>query len=142
MNFPQTRLTLIQRLASDGKDEDWQRFLADYWGPVCRFAMRWGARDLDDAEEVAGHTFAVIWENRLLDRWVSSRSAKLRSLLCAVVRNTLRRRMREIFASAADEADGQLDLVISARPAAREASFEELREELHRALRKLGALGL
>jgi DNA-directed RNA polymerase specialized sigma24 family protein len=32
---------------------------------------------------------AVIWENRLLDRWVSNRSAKLRSLLCAVVRNVL-----------------------------------------------------
>jgi len=89
MAFPQTRLTLIQRLASGGSDEDWHRFLRDYWGPICRFALRWGARNLDDAEEVASHTVAVIWENRLLGRWMSNRSAKLRSLLCAVVRNVL-----------------------------------------------------
>lgn len=59
----------------------------------------------------------------------------------AVVRNTLRRRMREIFAVVAEEAEGNLDLVISARPAARDATFEELREEFGRALRKLGAVG-
>ena len=61
----------------------------------------------------------------------------------AVVRNTLRRRMREIFAVAAGGAEGQghLDLVISARPTAREATFEELRGEFDRALRKLGAVG-
>ena len=59
----------------------------------------------------------------------------------AVVRNTLRRRMREIFAVGADDADGNLDLVISARPAARDATFEELRGEFDRALRKLGVGG-
>ena len=59
----------------------------------------------------------------------------------AVVRNTLRRRMREIFAVSAGDAEGHLDLVISARPAARDATFEELREEFDRALRKLGAVG-
>ena len=58
----------------------------------------------------------------------------------AVVRNTLRRRMREIF-TAAGNAEGNLDLVISARPAARDAAFEELREEFDRALRKLDAVG-
>lgn len=89
MGFPPTRLTFIQRLASGGSDEDWRRFLEDYWGPVCRFALRWGARNLEDAEEVASRTVLVIWENRLLERWMSNRSAKLRSLLCAVVRNIL-----------------------------------------------------
>lgn len=89
MAFPKTQLTFIQRLASGGSDEDWRRFLRDYWGPICRFALRWGAKNLDEAEEVASHTFAVIWENGLLDRWVANRSAKLRSLLCAVVRNVL-----------------------------------------------------
>lgn len=89
MAFPQTQLTLIQRLASGGSDEDWQRFLRDYWGPINRFALRWGARNMEDAEEVASHTMLVIWQNRLLSRWMSNRSAKLRSLLCAVVRNTL-----------------------------------------------------
>ena len=59
----------------------------------------------------------------------------------AVVRNTLRRRMREIFAVVSGETEGDLDLVISARPAAREATFEELRGEFERALRKLGARG-
>ncbi len=59
----------------------------------------------------------------------------------AVVRNTLRRRMREIFAVVSGEGKGDLDLVISARPAAREATFEELRGEFERALRKLGARG-
>ena len=65
----------------------------------------------------------------------------------AVVRNTLRRRMREIFAVVAGEAEGDLDLVsdldlvISARPAAREATFEELSGEFDRALRKLDARG-
>ena len=59
----------------------------------------------------------------------------------AVVRNSVRRRMREIFAVVSVEAEGDLDLVISARPAAREATFEELRGEFDRALRKLGAVG-
>lgn len=58
----------------------------------------------------------------------------------AVVRNSLRRRMREIFTAAAVNAEGDLDLVISARPAARDAAFEELREEFDRALRKLDAV--
>ena len=58
----------------------------------------------------------------------------------AVVRNTVRRKMREIFAAVAGETGGSLDLVISARPAARDAAFEELREEFDRALRKLGAV--
>jgi ribonuclease P protein component len=59
----------------------------------------------------------------------------------AVVRNTLRRRMRQIFAVAAGDAERNLDLVISTRPAAREATFEELRGEFDRALCKLGAGG-
>lgn len=89
MSFPQTRLTLIQRLASGGTEDDWQGFLSDYWGPICRFALRWGARNLDDAEDVASATFEVLWEERLLVRWASNRSAKLRTLLCCVVRNIL-----------------------------------------------------
>lgn len=55
----------------------------------------------------------------------------------AVVRNTLRRRIREIFAASAGRGGG-LDLVVSARPAARDATFEELRAEFDRAVRKLG----
>ena len=53
MVFPQTRVTLIQRLASGGSEEDWGQFLSDYWGPVCRFSLRWGVGTVDDAEDVA-----------------------------------------------------------------------------------------
>jgi RNA polymerase sigma factor (sigma-70 family) len=89
MSFPQTRLTLVQRLAAGGSEEDWNRFLSDYWGPVCRFALRFGARNLDDAEDVASLTFETLWKNQLLVRWLSNRSAKLRSLLCGVARKVL-----------------------------------------------------
>ena len=89
MSFPETRLTFIQRLAELGNQSDWQSFVTDYWGPVCRFALRWGSRNLDDAEDVAAQTFEVLWTNRLLVRWITNRSAKLRTLLCAVVRNIL-----------------------------------------------------
>ena len=58
----------------------------------------------------------------------------------AVVRNTLRRRLREIFASVAPEAGRDLDLVVSARPAARDAGFEDLRVEFSKALSKLRVL--
>ena len=94
MGFPDTRLTLIQRLASNGREEDWARFMKDYWGPVCRLAMRWGAPELHDAEDVASQTFEALLRNRLLVRWASNRSAKLRTLLCRVVRNILSNRHR------------------------------------------------
>jgi ribonuclease P protein component len=56
----------------------------------------------------------------------------------AVTRNTVRRRLKEVFYSALPEIPGDLDLVVSARPAAAEADFRELDEEFARALRKLG----
>lgn len=55
----------------------------------------------------------------------------------AVKRNGVRRRLKEIFCSSVDKVPGNLDLVISARPAAAEASFEELNEEFVRSLSKL-----
>jgi RNA polymerase sigma factor (sigma-70 family) len=94
MAFPQTRLTLIERLALGGENLDWQRFVNDYWGPVCRFALRWGAGTEHDAEDVAAQTFATLWKNRLLVRWMASRSSKLRTMLCGVVRNLLANRTR------------------------------------------------
>ena len=75
MSFPETRLTLIQRLAAGGTAEDWQDFLGYYWGPVCRFALRSGAGQLNDAEDVAVQTFEVLWESRLLVRWIANRTA-------------------------------------------------------------------
>lgn len=58
----------------------------------------------------------------------------------AVVRNSLRRRMREIFATAASGSECGMDLVISARPTARDAGFDELRDEFDRALARLGVV--
>ncbi|MGO9113340.1 MAG: RNA polymerase sigma factor [Thermoguttaceae bacterium] len=94
MSFPETRLTLIQRLTAGGTAEDWQDFLGDYWGPVCRFALRSGAGQLNDAEDVASQTFEVLWERRLLVRWIAHRTARLRSLLCSVTRKILANRHR------------------------------------------------
>lgn len=125
--FPETRVTLIRRLASGGSEEDWRQFLADYRGPVCRFALRWGATCYDDAEDVASQTFEVLLESRLLARWASNRSARLRSLLCAVTRNILANRhrvqagrrqlaeeLRQHFEELADEKDRSADAFYAA----------------------------
>lgn len=94
MAFPQTRPTLIARLAAAGNDVDWNDFLSDYWGPVCRFASRSANCPWHDAEDVASQTFLAIVEQKLLVRWASARAAKLRTLLCAVVRYVLANRAR------------------------------------------------
>jgi ribonuclease P protein component len=56
----------------------------------------------------------------------------------AVTRNAVRRRLREVFHSALPEIPGNLDLVVSVRPPAAEATFRELNEEFVTSLRKLG----
>ena len=56
----------------------------------------------------------------------------------AVTRNAVRRRLREVFYSCISELSGNLDLVVSARPAAAEATFEELREEFGKSLGRVG----
>jgi len=55
-----------------------------------------------------------------------------------VTRNAVRRRLKEVFHSCVSEASGDLDLVVSARPAAAEATFEELREEFAKSLVRVG----
>jgi ribonuclease P protein component len=55
----------------------------------------------------------------------------------AVTRNTVRRRLKEVFYSALPEIPSKLDLVVSARPAAAAATVRELSEEFVRSLRKL-----
>jgi ribonuclease P protein component len=60
----------------------------------------------------------------------------------AVTRNAVRRRLREIFYAASPGIPDDLDIVVSARPAASEATFSELREEFARGLKKLdGSVG-
>lgn len=59
----------------------------------------------------------------------------------AVVRNAIQRRLREIFHAELREMDVDLDLVVSARPAASQASYWELRAEFIKALEKLRTSG-
>ena len=58
----------------------------------------------------------------------------------SVTRNTVRRRLKEVFRAAEPLVSGASDFVISARPPAANAGFTELRDEFTRALRKLGRL--
>jgi DNA-directed RNA polymerase specialized sigma24 family protein len=105
MSFPQTRMTLIERLAAAPTDSDWKRFLDEYWPPVCRFAER--LAPTSDAEDVAAAVFETLVTGNLLGRWRSNRTAKLRTLLCAVAKNSARnlRRRRDGQAVALDEID-------------------------------------
>lgn len=54
----------------------------------------------------------------------------------AVKRNMVRRRLKEMFRFSAKRLPDDLDFVISARPAAAEASFEELNEEFLRCVHR------
>jgi RNA polymerase sigma factor (sigma-70 family) len=94
MSFPNTRHTLIRRIVQRGDNADWSEFLADYWGPVCRFARWAGNLSHEDAEDVGSQVFEAMLKNRLLERWTACRSAKLRTLICAVVRNVISNRAR------------------------------------------------
>jgi RNA polymerase sigma factor (sigma-70 family) len=94
MTFPDTRHTFIHRLATSNTESDWQEFLTDYWGPVCRFARRRGGLQTEDAEDIASQTFEALIRNELLVRWVANRGAKLRTLLCKVIRNVLANKQR------------------------------------------------
>lgn len=58
----------------------------------------------------------------------------------AVTRNTVRRRLREIFYATSSNVRSGVDLVVSAKPAAAEAEFGDMQEEFLRALQKLGLI--
>jgi ribonuclease P protein component len=55
----------------------------------------------------------------------------------AVTRNAVRRRLREVFQSCISAMSEDLDIVVSAKPAAAGATFEELREEFSKSLGRL-----
>ena len=116
MSFPQTRRTLIRRIVTEGRQDDWHQFLGDYWQPVCRFAQNRGQLTVADAEDVAGETFEAVLRNRLLQRWTLDHSSKLRTLLCTVVRHTMGNRARvaqgrkRLLGARARELTGRSDL--------------------------------
>lgn len=95
MSFPHTKKSLIIRLAENSAEDDWKRFLDDYWRPVCRFALRWGKVGIDDAEDIASSAFEIVIRKKLLARWVADHRAKLRTLLCSVVRRLIANRDRK-----------------------------------------------
>jgi RNA polymerase sigma factor (sigma-70 family) len=111
MAFPVTRHTLIQRLAQGGGGDDWLDFHRDYWGVVCRFAKSAGQLSFEDSEDVASEVFETILRAKLFQRWSESRTAKLRTLICSVVRNVLSNRSRVAQGRARVVRDhlGQLD---------------------------------
>jgi ribonuclease P protein component len=55
----------------------------------------------------------------------------------AVIRNSVRRRLREAFRATRPALLGSQDVVISARPAAAEATYEALENEFQRSLERL-----
>lgn len=55
----------------------------------------------------------------------------------SVARNLVRRRIRELFCSTPLDLLDDRDIVVSARPAAAEAPFEDLEREFRRALDRL-----
>lgn len=116
MAFPETRQTLIRRIAASGDEESWRQFLGDYWRPVYRFAARWGELSAEDAEDVASTTFEIIIRKQLLARWLSNRAARLRTLLCGVVRNVIanQSRVRAGRARLLREHGGELDNLLPA----------------------------
>lgn len=59
----------------------------------------------------------------------------------AVTRNYVRRRLREIFYSTIQEMPEDLDIVISARPAASKADYATLDSEFRRVLEKITETG-
>jgi RNA polymerase sigma factor (sigma-70 family) len=126
MSFPQTRLTLIRRLSTGGSSADWRQFLDDYWGPICGFAMHWGGLPLQDAEDVAAETLQAIVKNDLFARWQQDRTARLRTLLCAVARNVIANQTRvekgrkRILGQLAERPKDELPAAIWAGPEASE----------------------
>ncbi len=52
----------------------------------------------------------------------------------AIVRNRVRRRLREVFHASLHELPGSLDFVVSARPASSDSSVEDLKAEFRNAL--------
>jgi ribonuclease P protein component len=56
----------------------------------------------------------------------------------AVTRNAVRRKLREVFHSCISGKCEDLDVVVSAKPAAAKATFEELREEFSKSMGRIG----
>ena len=131
MLFPETRLTFIRRLARDGSEADWRQFIGEYWRPVRRFAISRGRLQAADADDVASATFEVLIRKRLLLQWTEERSARLRTLLCGIVRRQLANRFRKhqdqqlpMMGSGTD--DPFVDLPDDERNVFEEFCFEEI----------------
>ena len=121
MSFPDTRHTLIRRIAAGGDQTAWREFLDDYWEPICRFAAHRGNLNRHDAEDVASLVFEACLRNRLLERWADAPVAKLRTLICTVVRNVLSNRGRVLGQRARLLTDLGDEILNAAEPSATES---------------------
>lgn len=124
MAFPETRLTLIHRIAAGDDEVAWKQFLTDYWRPICLFALRIGSLRWEDAEDVAGQTLQVLSRKELLLRWLEAPEARFKTLVCSVVRNLVsnwvrsdRARVRRL-----KEYAGEWDAVANEKPRAEDVS--------------------
>ena len=94
MAFPETRLTMLHRIAASDDETAWRQFLSDYWRPICLFAVRIGSLRWEDAEDVASQTVEVIQQKDLLKRWLADPRSRFKTLICGVVRNLVSNRVR------------------------------------------------
>lgn len=94
MAFPETRLSLIRRIVATGDATSWDQFMAGYWRAVCRFAMRIGNLQWQDAEDVASQVFEVLVRKSLLESWLDRPEAKFKTLLCTVIRHVVLNKVR------------------------------------------------
>jgi RNA polymerase sigma factor (sigma-70 family) len=105
MAFPETRLSLIRRVVATGDAASWDLFVANYWRPTCRFAMRIGNLQWSDAEDVASKVFETLYRKSLLESWLSQPNARFKTLLCTVVRNIVLNAVRSQRTAARHQAE-------------------------------------
>lgn len=155
MNFPETRHSLIQRLATEGDEEAWRHFTRDYWGPIERFAAYYGGLTRDQAEDVAADTLMVLVKSEVLQKWSRHPQGRFRSLMCGVVKKVLANLRRvqgnraRLLRELADTGGGEWVLSgVSGEPGAeeldifyREWANELLVQVLRRVARELHAEG-
>lgn len=94
MAFPETRMTLIHRIATGDDHIAWKQFMSDYWRPMCLFSKRIGNLRWEDAEDVASQTLEVLGRQELLQKWLSDPRVRFKTLVCSVVRNLTMNRAR------------------------------------------------
>jgi RNA polymerase sigma-70 factor (ECF subfamily) len=132
-NSPETRHSLLLRLAQPNDLEAWQEFVAIYEPVVVRLAMRRGMQ-LSDAQDLCQEVLTRV--AKLAETWVpDARRGKFRGWLARVARNLVidhfRRNQRMPLTTSVEME--VLDGVGSTDPAASQFEFEERKQIFLRA---------